>query len=553
MGKRKRVFGIENEFPPIVFGFKKMNGKKVFVFGDGFAMKELPARFVEVIARSGKRCHRNKYGDGIFLKDNQVFAYVDCEHVEVTTPECTNPREVVAYDKFIEDIMAEAITRLNRSTRSSYTISASKSNYGFSSISVGNFESCIATQGTHENYSITKNIPSAKIDMDKWMMSRQALLASFLATRPIVAGNGCVFGQTRKSQDCAYILSQRANFIVSLADSRTRIFHNQLEGKTEREQAEAAALFNSRALINTKDEPLADDKKYLRLHLVCGDANMAEWSGYLKMGTTGIFLSMLENGFLDEYLNSNIVIQDDIVKCFHNVVRDTSCTKKIIHLADGSLVSSAEHQLRIINLAKKYFKRIVPEKWESDVLQKWEYVVRRLIAKDINALSDKLDWAIKLKYLSMFMKKNGIASYSDPRVRMFDFQYHELHPERSIFKKLAKSGLVKSIITEEEREFVKNNPPNSRALWRKIVAQEIEKVKKNISIEYLTPISISWDVVGIGGVDIICKDPFPPTKEIAKMAARQVELMMSIFNDPKKVKTRFKVKDVGIITYESVQ
>ena len=41
-----------------------------------------------------------------------------------------------------------------------------------------------------------------------------------------------------------------------------------------------------RPIINTRDEPHADPEKYRRLHVIIGDANLAEISTYLKVGTT---------------------------------------------------------------------------------------------------------------------------------------------------------------------------------------------------------------------------------------------------------------------------
>ena len=41
-----------------------------------------------------------------------------------------------------------------------------------------------------------------------------------------------------------------------------------------------------RGIINTRDEPHADADKYRRLHVIIGDANLAETSTYLKVGTT---------------------------------------------------------------------------------------------------------------------------------------------------------------------------------------------------------------------------------------------------------------------------
>ena len=51
-----------------------------------------------------------------------------------------------------------------------------------------------------------------------------------------------------------------------------------------------------RGIINTRDEPHADADKYRRLHVIIGDANLAEMSTYLKVGTTALVLDMIEAG-----------------------------------------------------------------------------------------------------------------------------------------------------------------------------------------------------------------------------------------------------------------
>src|SRR5437763_14792946 len=50
----------------------------------------------------------------------------------------------------------------------------------------------------------------------------------------------------------------------------------------------------NRAIINTRAEPLADARKYRRLHLLHGDTNVLPTSPLLKVGTTSLVLDLLE-------------------------------------------------------------------------------------------------------------------------------------------------------------------------------------------------------------------------------------------------------------------
>src|SRR5688572_1926703 len=51
---------------------------------------------------------------------------------------------------------------------------------------------------------------------------------------------------------------------------------------------------HNRAIINTRDEPLADPRQYRRLHLLHGDTNVLPSALYLKVGTTRLVLDLLE-------------------------------------------------------------------------------------------------------------------------------------------------------------------------------------------------------------------------------------------------------------------
>ena len=54
-----------------------------------------------------------------------------------------------------------------------------------------------------------------------------------------------------------------------------------------------------RPIVNTRDEPHCDPAKYRRLHVIVGDANMSEVATWLKLGTTALVLSCLEDDAFD--------------------------------------------------------------------------------------------------------------------------------------------------------------------------------------------------------------------------------------------------------------
>src|SRR3954463_13991144 len=114
-----------------------------------------------------------------------------------------------------------------------------------------------ASYGAHENYLMDRRTPV--IDIIRG-------LVAFFVSRPGVAGSGRV-GIGTEGRTHGFQLSQRADFFEVEVGLETTL---------------------KRPIINTRDEPHADADKYRRLHVIIGDANLAELSTYLKVGTTAL-------------------------------------------------------------------------------------------------------------------------------------------------------------------------------------------------------------------------------------------------------------------------
>src|SRR2546421_94870 len=177
-----------------------------------------------------------------------------------------------------------------------------------------------------------------------------------------------------------------------------------------RQRAEAGLeTMPSRPTVNTRDEPHADPEKYRRLHVIVGDANMAEVSTYLKVGTMAIVLSMVEDDFIEKDLSI-----DGPVAAFRKVSRDLAC-RDTIRLKDGRTISAIDHQREFLALAQRYFKeRQQPEPWVGEVMGKWEATLDRL-AEDPAQLGRELDWVIKWQLIENYVAKHDLE-WNDHRV-----------------------------------------------------------------------------------------------------------------------------------------
>src|SRR5947199_7619745 len=159
---------------------------------------------------------------------NGARLYVDHAHPEYSTPEVTNPREVVLWDKAGEQVMSEAARRAAR-IPGTQPIQLYKNNTDGKG----------ASYGAHENYLMDRRTPFIEIIRG---------LVPFFATRQVFAGAGRV-GIGTESRTQGFQLSQRADFFEVEVGLETTL---------------------KRPIINTRDEPHADADKYRRLHVIIG-------------------------------------------------------------------------------------------------------------------------------------------------------------------------------------------------------------------------------------------------------------------------------------------
>ena len=371
------------------------------------------------------------------ILSNGARFYVDHAHPEYSTPECTNPRDLVVWDRAGERILNIARMRAEAASPPEQRILIYKNNTD----SKGN------SYGTHENYLMDRRCPFTRIVQH---------LMPFLVTRQIFTGAGKV-GSENNLEYTEFQISQRADFLETEVGLET---------------------MHSRPIINTRDEPHADPEKYRRLHVIVGDANMSELTTYLKTGTTAVVLAMLEDDFIDRDLSL-----DNPVLAFRQISRDLTC-RMPVRLRDGRTVTAVDVQRELLELAHRYYRDRELDTVTKDVLVRWEYVLDRL-EQDPMTLSRELDWVIKRDLIESYRAKHDLG-WSDSRVAMIDLQYHDIRPGRGLFYKLEEADAVERIASEDEITQAIHDPPrDTRAYFRGMCLQ---RYPEDI-------VSASWDSV----------------------------------------------------------
>jgi len=215
-----------------------------------------------------------------------------------------------------------------------------------------------------------------------------------------------------------------------------------------------------RPIVNTRDEPHADAQRYRRLHVIVGDANLAEIATFLKVGTTALVLSMIE----DDFLPRNLTLAAP-VHSLREVSYDLSL-RKPLELADGSRMTAIEMQWEYLDRAKKYAEEhglecLGAAEVGDEVLRRWEEVLTAL-ETDFLTLADQLDWVAKYRLMQGYRERHDLR-WDDARLAAMDLQYHDLRADKSL---AARVGLQRLTSDDEVLEAIFEPPPDTRAYFR---------------------------------------------------------------------------------------
>jgi len=447
-------FGVEGSRPAI----KTMTSERV--------RPTIPS--LERAAHDSRRASKTDMTD-IMLANGARF-YIDHTHPEYSTPECLSPRLLVAADKAGERILAACQHWLNVTgglpTGQSIRLYKNNSDYK------GN------SYGCHENYLLSTELFNDLLRRKPHLIFRY--LFPFFISRTILCGSGKV-GSENGTAHASFQLSQRADFFETLIGLDTT---------------------HERPLFNTRDEAHADPTRFRRLHVIIGDANMAEYSTYLKIGLTQLVLQMLEDSFIKEDLTLA-----DPLDCMLTVSRDLTFQQPLT-MEDGRSMTALDIQYIYLDLAHNYLSARDGSQEQWNILKKWEEALD-MLPDQWELLSTRFDWAIKKRLLDRYLTTQGASweevtawqpvieepdtlgtakerakradltwgDYERQRklyfaLRRLDLEYHDVRynpdlGETGLFYRLQQREAIERLVTDEEiQERIALPSPDTRSWLR---------------------------------------------------------------------------------------
>ncbi len=346
---------------------------------------------------------------------NGARFYVDHAHPEYSGPEVATAREAVVWDRAGDAIALAAAARYAQEEDSNVALYKN------------NVDGKGASYGTHENFLV-------KRDVDFNALAQ--LITSHLVTRTVVIGAGRV-GLGQRGEQSGFQISQRADYIETEIGLETTL---------------------RRPIVNTRDEPHADRRRWRRLHVIVGDANCFEVPTYLKIGATSLVLSAIEAG--DERLEALVLA--DPVAAVRVVSRDLTL-RTALPLASGEQATALEIQRGLLEISRDY----VEDADDAQVVARWESVLDAL-GRDIFEAARDVEWVAKLQLLGRLRDKHPATdpggatvpmAWSDPRLAALDVQWSRLGDGWA--SRLTDAGAVARIVTDAEVTEAMVTPPQS--------------------------------------------------------------------------------------------
>lgn len=389
----------------------------------------------------------DEVGAANMILTNGARLYVDHAHPEYSAPEVRDPLDAVIWDKAGERVM-EAAARHASSVPGAPRLQLYKNNVDGKG----------ASYGTHENYLMSRETPFSAI---------VAGLSPFFASRQVFTGSGRV-GIGQSGDEPGFQLSQRADYIEVEVGLETTL---------------------KRGIINTRDEPHADAEKYRRLHVIIGDANLAEMATYLKVGTTALVLDIVEAG-----VDLSDLQLARPVTAVHQISHDPTL-RRTVALADG-------RELTALALQRIYLDRVSShldaegndDPRAADVVEKWAMILDKL-ERDPMDCASLLDWPAKLRLLEGFRTRESLG-WSAPRLHLVDLQYSDVRLDKGLYNRLVARGSMERLVTEQQvMDAVSNPPTDTRAFFR---GECLRRFGRDIA-------AASWDSVifDLGGDSLV--------------------------------------------------
>lgn len=317
---------------------------------------------------------------------NGARLYNDHGHPEYSTPECLSILELARHDCAGQIAVWDAARA--HALNTGFEVQVYKNNTDFHG----------ASYGTHESYLSKREGGFERLFRD---------LTPMLVARQVLVGAGKVGSETGPA--CTYQISQRADFFV--------------------EPANAETLYR-RPIFNTRDEPHSEHSDWIRIHVICGDANMISTATARKAGLVKLAIALSEIGEAPQWKIP------DPVGAFQTISRDERYEFPV-SLGGKNWTNAWEILESYFAAAERFLDLDAELRWVIDSSRGLFESIRT----DFQRFAQNVDWAAKYQILKSYLDSEG-TDWRDPALRSFDLEYCSLDTDGGLHGALEQMGEV---------------------------------------------------------------------------------------------------------------
>ena len=368
-------------------------------------------------------------------------------NLEYSTPECTNPAELLAHIRAGDRILDGLARDLESSRIELQRAFISKTNFDYNG----------HTSGSHENYSHTA---------PRTMIATQ--LIPHLVSRIVYSGGG---GFNDESSVVNFMLSPRVSYL---------------------EQVTSDGAQSDRAIFTTRDEPLSRSR-YGRLHLLCGEGVRYSMTEYLRFGTTALIIRLIDAG-----LTPAKAIEINPLHAIRKVSVDIRCQAKIGRIGSSAVTAIDIQRYYLGQVEAQLGQSVLPD-WAEGFCRRWRTTLDDLEIQPLR-LAGVLDWPTKLALFRSYTATRGFdweqittevsESFEEIRQNLFEFdiRFGDIAAD-AFFSKLENKSLVRHRMVNEQAitEALRIPPQYSRARLR---GEWIDRLSSRVR-----PITCNWSSI----------------------------------------------------------